>query len=104
MNGAIFIFFDESRFFLHPKDCGTRNNPAFAHECVRFGGCKIMVYAGISINERTYLHIIRNGTLTGRRYGDEILRPIVVPYAAVIGDDFISLYDNCRPHRANLCE
>ncbi|GFY36342.1 transposable element Tcb2 transposase [Trichonephila clavipes] len=33
-----------------------------------------------------------------------ILRPIVVPYAAEIGDDFILMDDNCRPHRANLVE
>ncbi|GFW12364.1 transposable element Tcb2 transposase [Trichonephila clavipes] len=31
-------------------------------------------------------------------------RPIVVPYAAAIGDDFILMDDNCRPHRANLGE
>ncbi|GFV37854.1 transposable element Tcb2 transposase [Trichonephila clavipes] len=35
---------------------------------------------------------------------DEILRPIVVPYAAAIGDDFILMDDNCRPRRANLVE
>ncbi|GFW04996.1 transposable element Tcb2 transposase [Trichonephila clavipes] len=28
----------------------------------------------------------------------------VVPYAAAIGDDFILMDDNCRPHRANLVE
>ncbi|GFW88749.1 transposable element Tcb2 transposase [Trichonephila clavipes] len=33
---------------------------------------------------------------------DEILRPIVVPYAAAIEDDFILMDDNCRPYRANL--
>ncbi|GFX44063.1 transposable element Tcb1 transposase [Trichonephila clavipes] len=32
------------------------------------------------------------------------LRPIVVLYAAAIGDDFILMDDNCRPHRANLVE
>ncbi|GFX90114.1 transposable element Tcb2 transposase [Trichonephila clavipes] len=35
---------------------------------------------------------------------DEILRPIVVPYAAKIGDDFILMDDNCRSHRDNLVE
>ncbi|GFX21063.1 transposable element Tcb1 transposase [Trichonephila clavipes] len=35
---------------------------------------------------------------------DEILRAIVVPYAAAIGDDFILIDDNSRPHRANLVE
>ncbi|GFV31497.1 transposable element Tcb2 transposase [Trichonephila clavipes] len=35
---------------------------------------------------------------------NEIIRPIVVHYAAAIGDDFILMYDNSRPHRANLVE
>ncbi|GFV36345.1 transposable element Tcb2 transposase [Trichonephila clavipes] len=35
----------------------------------------------------------------------ESLRSTVVgPYAAAIGDDFILMDDNCRPHRANLVE
>ena len=63
-----------------------------------------MVSAGISIDGRTDLHIIRNGALTGQRYRDEILRPIVVPYAAAIGDDFMLMDDNCRPHRAHLMD
>ncbi|GFW60144.1 transposable element Tcb2 transposase [Trichonephila clavipes] len=50
----------------------------------------------------TDLYIIREGPLTARRYRDEILRPIVVPYAAAIGDDFILMDDNSRPHRANM--
>ncbi|GFW64567.1 transposable element Tcb2 transposase [Trichonephila clavipes] len=74
------------------------------HESVRFGGGGVLVYGGISIDERTDLYIIRDGPLTTRRYRDEILRPIVVPYAAAIGDDFILMDDNCRPHRANMME
>ncbi|GFT41263.1 transposable element Tcb2 transposase [Trichonephila clavipes] len=58
------------------RDRGSRNNPAFVHESVRFGGGGALV--------------------------DEILRPIAVPYAAAIGDDFILMDDNCGPHRANL--
>ncbi|GFT81361.1 transposable element Tcb2 transposase [Trichonephila clavipes] len=86
------------------RDHGSRNNPAFVHESVRFGGGGVFVYGGISIDGRTDLYIIRDGTLTARRYRDEILRPIVVPYAAAIVVDFILLDDNCRPHRANLVE
>ncbi|GFX07062.1 transposable element Tcb2 transposase [Trichonephila clavipes] len=63
-----------------------------------------LVYGGISIDGRIDLYIIRDGPLTARRYRDEILRPIVVPYAAAIGDDFILMDDNCRPPRANLVE
>ncbi|GFV85409.1 transposable element Tcb1 transposase [Trichonephila clavipes] len=106
------LFSDESRFSVHPdnrrifiwRDRGSRNNPAFGHESVRFGSGGVLVYGGISIDGRKDLYIIRDGSLTARRYRDEILRPIVVPYAAAIGDDFILMDDNCRPHRANLVE
>ncbi|GFU67057.1 transposable element Tcb2 transposase [Trichonephila clavipes] len=106
------LFSDESRFSVHPdnrrifiwRDRGSRNNPAFVHESVRFGGGGVLVYGGISIDGRTDFHIIRDGPLTARRYRDEILRPIVVPYAAAIGDDLILMDDNCRQHRANLVE
>ncbi|GFV86831.1 transposable element Tcb2 transposase [Trichonephila clavipes] len=105
-------FSDESCFSLQPdnrrifiwRDRGIRNNPAFVHESVRFGGGGVVVYGVISIDGRTNLYILRDGPLTARRYRDEILRPIVVPYAAAIGDDFILMDDNCRPHRANLVE
>ncbi|GFW17490.1 transposable element Tcb2 transposase [Trichonephila clavipes] len=65
---------------------------------------EVLVYGGIPIDGRTDLYIIRDGPLTARRYRDEILRPIVVPYAAAIGDDFILMHDNCRPPRANMVE
>ncbi|GFX46852.1 transposable element Tcb2 transposase [Trichonephila clavipes] len=119
MNGAMCVcvlFSDESHFSVHPdnrrifiwRDCGSRNNPAFArarvHESVIFGSGGVLVYGGISIDGRTDLYIIRDRPLTTRRYSDEILRPIVVPYAAAIGDDFILMDDNCMPHRANLVE
>ncbi|GFX70284.1 transposable element Tcb2 transposase [Trichonephila clavipes] len=63
-----------------------------------------MGWDGISIGGRTDLHIIRNGTLTGRRYADEILRPHVIPYAGAIGDSFVFQDDNARRHRALLVE
>ncbi|GFV42340.1 transposable element Tcb2 transposase [Trichonephila clavipes] len=101
-----------SRFSVHPdnrrifiwSDRSSKNNPPFVYESVRFGVGGALVYGGISIDGRTDLYIIRNGPLTARRYRGEILRPIVVPYAAAIGDDFILMDDNCRPHRANLVE
>ncbi|GFW99752.1 transposable element Tcb2 transposase [Trichonephila clavipes] len=86
------------------RDHGSRNNPAFVHKSVRFGGGGMLVYDGSSIDGRTDLYIIRDGPLTARRYREEILRPVVVPYAEAIVDDFILMDDNCRPHRANLVE
>ncbi|GFW31313.1 transposable element Tcb2 transposase [Trichonephila clavipes] len=68
------------------RDRGSRNNLAFVHESVRFGGGGVLMYSGISTDGRTDFYIIRDGPLTARRYRDEILRPIVVPYAAAIGD------------------
>ncbi|GFV68305.1 transposable element Tcb2 transposase [Trichonephila clavipes] len=81
-----------SRFSVHPdnkrifiwRDRRSGNNPAFMHESVRFGSGGVLVYGGISIYGCTDLYIIRDGPLTARRYRDEILRPIVVPYAAAI--------------------
>ncbi|GFV32026.1 transposable element Tcb1 transposase [Trichonephila clavipes] len=106
------LFSNESRFSVHPnnrrifywRERGSRNTPGFVHERVRFGSGGVLVYGGIPIDGLTDLYIIRDGPLTARRYRDEILRLIVVPYAAAIGDDFILMGDNCRPHRANLVE
>ena len=41
---------------------------------------KLVGWGGISIGKRTDLHINPNGTLTARRYANEILRPHVIPY------------------------
>ncbi|GFY01084.1 transposable element Tcb2 transposase [Trichonephila clavipes] len=51
------LFSDESRFSIHPdnrlifiwRERGSRNNPAFVHESVRFGGGGVLVYGGISL-------------------------------------------------------
>ncbi|GFS77098.1 transposable element Tcb2 transposase [Trichonephila clavipes] len=88
------FFSDESHFSVH-----LDNRRIFI-----WRNRGMLVYGGISIDGRTDLYIIRDGPLTARRCRDEILRPIVVPYAAAIGDDFILMDDNCRPHRANLVE
>ncbi|GFV22238.1 transposable element Tcb2 transposase [Trichonephila clavipes] len=106
------LFTDESLFSLECdtrrvlvwRDRGTRNNPAFVRERSQYRRAGWMVWGGISIGGRTDLHIIRNGTLTGRRYADEILRPHVIPYAGAIGDSFVFQNDNARPHRARLVE
>ncbi|GFY05001.1 transposable element Tcb2 transposase [Trichonephila clavipes] len=106
------LFTDESRFSLECdtrrvlvwRDRGTRNNPAFVRERSQYRRAGWMVWGGICIGGRTDLHIIRNGTLTGRRYADEILRPRVIPYAGAIGDSFVFQDDYARPHRPRLVE
>ena len=38
------------------------------------------------------------------QYVDEELEPHVVPYAAAIGDEFVFMDDNARPHRARVAD
>ena len=42
------------------------------------------------------------GALTAVHYRDEILDPIVRPFAGAIGNKFILMQDNTRPHTARL--
>ena len=69
----------------------------------RFGGGSVMVWGGISLEGRTGLHVLNQGTLTAVRYRDEILRPIVRPYAGAVGPGFLRVQDNARPHVARVC-
>ncbi|GFV43119.1 transposable element Tcb2 transposase [Trichonephila clavipes] len=69
-----------------------------------YRGGGILVWAGISLGGHTDLHVFHGGTVTGLRYRDEILDPYVRPYAASIGNDFILMDDNARPHRARIVE
>ena len=63
-----------------------------------------MIWAGISMQGKTDLHVFQNGTVTGVRYRDEVLHPIVRPWAGAIGPDFILMDDNARPHRARVVD
>jgi len=73
------LFTDDSRFSLECdtrrvlvwRDRRTRNNPVRERSQCRRSGW--MVLGGISISRRTDMRIFRNGTLTERRYADEIL-------------------------------
>ncbi|GFW85751.1 transposable element Tcb2 transposase [Trichonephila clavipes] len=64
----------------------------------------ITVWAGISLGGHTDLHVFQGGALTDVRYLDEILDPYVHPYTDAIGNDFILMDDNARPHRAVIAE
>ncbi|GFW93951.1 uncharacterized protein TNCV_4812691 [Trichonephila clavipes] len=63
-----------------------------------------MVWAGISLGSHTDLYVFQGGTRTGVRYRDEILDPYVRPYTGAIGNDFILMDDNTRPHQAVIVE
>nr|CAH7737069.1 unnamed protein product [Callosobruchus chinensis] len=63
-----------------------------------------MVWAGISLEARTDLYIIPRRSSTAVRYIDEILQDFVVPYVDFIGDNFIQMHDNARPHTARITQ
>ena len=85
---------------------GECQNERFAPVCVaehdRFGGGSVMVWAGISAQGKTDLHVIDNGTLTALRYVNEILDVYVRPYAGAVGENFILMDDNACAHRARI--
>lgn len=106
------LFTDESRFTLRSPDgrerVWRRPHERFA-ECtfsprISFQGGSIMVWAGISLEARTELYIVPRGSITAARYIDEILQDFVVPYAGFIGNDFVLMHDNARPHSARITQ
>ncbi|GFW60685.1 transposable element Tcb2 transposase [Trichonephila clavipes] len=106
------VLFNESRFTMD-SDSGrlliwreqrTRYHQSNTVERHSYRGGGILVWAGISLGGHTDLHVFHGETVTGLRYRDEILDPYVRPYAAAIGNEFILMDDNARPHRAGIVE
>ncbi|KAL7829970.1 hypothetical protein SRHO_G00310970 [Serrasalmus rhombeus] len=64
----------------------------------------VTVWGGISLEGRSALHVLARGSLTAIRYRDEILRPLVRPYAGAVGPGFLLMQDNARPHVAGVCQ
>ena len=103
------LFTDESRFTLSTCDRVWRRRGERSAACNilqhdRFGGGSVMVWGGISLGGRTALHVLARGSLTAIRYRDEILRPLVRPYAGAVGPGFLLMQDNARPHVAGVCQ
>ncbi|KAI4877092.1 hypothetical protein NFI96_006680 [Prochilodus magdalenae] len=102
------LFTDESRFYLSTCDrrdrlwrrCGVHYATCNIIQHDWFGGGSVMVWGGISLEGRTDLYRLDNGTLTAIRYQDEILRPVVRPYAGAVGPGFLLVHNNARPHVA----
>jgi len=105
------LFSDESRFVLRPdsrrirvwREPGQRERLAHVQEVHSFEGGTVMVWAGISIGGRTDL-IFLEGFLNAVTYRDRIIEPIVMPYAAAVGPNFIFMHDNARPHTAAIIQ
>ncbi|GFU47126.1 transposable element Tc1 transposase [Trichonephila clavipes] len=104
------IFSDESRFSLSADDhrtrvwrrTGQRSDPAFIverHTAISQG---VTVWGAISWDTRSSL-VVLQGTLTARRYVDDILTPIVLPMPSS-RPGAIYQQDNARPHTARLSQ
>ncbi|GFU72730.1 HTH_Tnp_Tc3_2 domain-containing protein [Trichonephila clavipes] len=104
------IFSDESRFSLSADDhrkrvwrrTGQRSDPAFIverHTAISQG---VTVWGAISWDTRSSL-VVLQGTLTARRYVDDILTPIVLPMLSS-RPGAIYQQDNARPHTARLSQ
>ena len=63
-----------------------------------------MVWAGISAQGKTDLHVIDNSTLTALRHVNEILDVYVRPYAGAVGENFILMDDNACAHTARITD
>ena len=104
------LFTDESKFCVDFNDgrrCVWRQkNERFWDCCIqehdRFGDPSVLVLGGISYDGSTDLYIIQNGALTGERCRDEIMDAIVRPYASAVGQEFVLMGDNARPHGARV--
>uniref|UniRef100_A0AAR2M1S6 Tc1-like transposase DDE domain-containing protein n=1 Tax=Pygocentrus nattereri TaxID=42514 RepID=A0AAR2M1S6_PYGNA len=106
------LFTDESRFTLSTCDRrdrvwrrrGERSAACNILQHDWFGSGSVMVWGGISLEGCTALHVLARGSLTAIRYRDEILRPLVRPYAGAVGPGFLLIQDNARPHVAGVCQ
>ncbi|KAL7863205.1 hypothetical protein SRHO_G00121890 [Serrasalmus rhombeus] len=106
------LFTDESRFTLSTCDKrhrvwrhrGERSTTCNILQHDRFGSGSVMVWGGISLEGRTALHVLARGSLPAIRYRDEILRPLVRPYAGAVGPGFLLMQDNARPNVAGVCQ
>ncbi|KAI3368085.1 hypothetical protein L3Q82_026903 [Scortum barcoo] len=104
---------DESRFTLSTCDRrdrvwrrrGERSAACNILQHDRFGSGSVVVWGGWHFfGEMAAQPSIAKGSLTAIRYRDEILRPLVRPYAGAVGPGFLLMQDNARPHVAGVCQ
>lgn len=106
------LFTDETRYCLYSSDRRVqvlrRANERYAQCNIRptvsFNGGSVMFWGGISLTARTELVSLRGASLNSQRYINEILAEHVVPFAGYIGNDFLLIQDNARPHVARIVQ
>ncbi|GFS62354.1 transposable element Tcb2 transposase [Trichonephila clavipes] len=103
---------DDSRFSLSSdshriliwRERGSRNHPSNFIERDRYGGRGVLVWGGIMLGSRTYLHIFNAGSVNGTRYCNEILLPYVRLFRGAMGQRFLFMDDNAPRHRTVAAE
>ncbi|GFW35450.1 transposable element Tcb2 transposase [Trichonephila clavipes] len=106
------MFSDESRFSLNSdsrrvtkwRERGTRFEPRNITERHNFSSRGFMVWAGIMMDGRTYLHFFDMGYVTTQRYRDEVLKSYVRLFRSFVGLDLILMDDNAPCHRTVLID
>ncbi|GFU82524.1 transposable element Tcb2 transposase [Trichonephila clavipes] len=106
------LFTDESRFSLSSdshriliwRERGSRNHPSNIIERDRYGDRGVLVWEGIMLGSRTYLHIIDAGSVNGTRYCNVILLPYVRLFRGAMGLQFLFMDDNAPCHRTIAAE
>lgn len=102
------LFSDETRVSLRGADgrqrVYRRANERFSScalvQTVGYQGGSIMLWGGISYEARTEIVIFSRGGITAQRYLEEVLEDHVIPFVPFIGDEFVLMHDNARPHIA----
>lgn len=61
-----------------------------------------MVWGGISLTARTDLHVFNRGSVNSHTYISDILAEYVLPFAPYIGENFLLMQDNVKPHAAHV--
>lgn len=64
-----------------------------------FGGGLVCVWGGIFSNGTTDFI---NQAMTALRFHDRVIEPIIVSFPGAIGEEFVLVDDNARPHRAGI--
>lgn len=109
------LFTDESRYCLSRADgrirVWRRRGERYSDACVlennRWGGSSVMIWGGITLNQRIGPIFFRglgpghgNG-VTAQRYIDQVLRPHLLPFSQG-RRNFTLQHDNARPHTARI--
>ena len=80
---------------------GERFSDVTVSEYERFGGGLVVVWAGMTMDQRTRFCIV-DGNLNAQRSVDDILQPVIVPFLCRMNQGAVLQDDNALPHRGRV--